>query len=660
VISLARDLQICALPQPPPVPAGLDALVDQAVGRTRRQGRWVGGLRREAEAVEALAPEIAELSDQQLGVRLRSLQAVFRLGRETPAQVIEALAAVREAADRRIGQRPYLVQIMGALALHRGRLVEMATGEGKTLTAGLAAVLAGWTRRPTHLVTVNDYLARRDPTWLAPLYQFCGVSVASVTSEMDPAARAEAYAKDVTYTTTKEVVADFLRDRLRIGNAGGSLRWLIRRHFNPRGGIPDGVVMRGLHTAIVDEADSALIDEAVTPLIISGLADDASFRAAFDRIGELVDEFVAGIDYQVNARYREVELLPAGRAKVLAAGELLPQRWRSPVRQTELVEQALAARELFHRGKQYVIRDGKVVIVDEFTGRVMANRKWRLGLHQAIEAKEGVPVSSLDVTLARMSFQRFFRLYQRLAGMTGTGWEVADELWRVYRLPVTRIPTNRPCIRHQLPDRFFPDAESKWQAIVEEIVRIHATGRPILVGTRSVAASEELAGRLLKRGLAFALLNALQDADEARVIARAGQEGGITIATNMAGRGTDILLGTGVAEIGGLHVIATERHESGRIDRQLFGRAARQGDPGSSQAFVSADDELLLRFSSSTARRLLSSSLKAQVPGARILARGVVARAQSSAQHQAQLSRVRVLKMDTWLDEAVSFGGAAT
>ncbi len=415
--------------------------------------------------------------------------------------------------------------------------------------------------------------------------------------------------------------------------------------------------MRGLHTAIIDEADSVLIDEAVTPLIISGHNDSAGFKESHKLAWQLCAGLQDGVDFQVNSRFREVELLPPGRRRVLAAAELWANRWRSPAHATELAELTLTARVLYQRDKQYVLREGKVVIVDEATGRLMPNRKWRHGLHQAIEAKESVAVTPADTTLARLSFQRFFRLFRQLSGMTGTASEVAGELWHVYRQPVIRIPSNRPCIRRQLPDQFFATHEAKLAAVVTAIRDVHLTGRPVLIGTRSVAASDELGRRLEAAGLRFSLLNALQDAHEARIVAEAGQPGQITIATNMAGRGTDIRLGEGVAGLGGLHVIATERHESKRVDRQLFGRAGRQGDPGSAQAFVNVDDDLLQRHLPGAVRRLARAAVVRNVPGATSLTSALVGRAHASAERQARHARTRVLRMDTWLDEAVGFTG---
>jgi preprotein translocase subunit SecA len=419
------------------------------------------------------------------------------------------------------------------------------------------------------------------------------------------------------------------------------------------------LVLRGLHAAIVDEADSILIDEAVTPLIISTTHQNDALREACRVAQDLVSALQPESDYTPNLRYREVELTELGRRQIASRCSSLPGLWRGTERRTELVRQALVAREFFLRDKQYIIVDGKVVIVDEFTGRPMPQRTWRQGLHQAIEAKEGLPITDPSENIARLSFQRFFRCFHRLSGMTGTAKEAAAELWHMYGLPVLTIPTNKPCVRRHWPDRVLADDASKWLAVADEVSRRHVTGQPILVGTRSVAASEKLAQLLAERGLECRVLNAVRLREEAEIVALAGQRGRITIATNMAGRGTDIKLERGVAELGGLHVLATERHESGRVDRQLFGRSARQGDPGSAQAFVSLEDELLRRYLPPAVPNAVSAAWKRGLPGASALARAAFNRAQRQAQRLAYKQRKAVLRMDTWLEESLSFAGRA-
>jgi len=655
--TLTDEYRRCAVGEPPKLTAGADALFDGVIGSVRRYSGALGRLRDEVRQVERLEEKYRALDAASLALRVRELRGSFRRQTKTrPAPLDEGLALVREVAARQLGLRPRPVQLLGALALHRGYLAEMATGEGKSLTAALAAVFAGWSGRPCHVVTVNDYLAERDAAEFSPLYRACELDAAAVLAPMAPPDRQRGHAAAITYTTSKELLADFLRDRIALGDTQTPARWMVRQLREPATQV--GTVMRGLHHAIVDEADSVLIDEAVTPLIIAGADSGGSPEQAYRLAWQLAARLTPAVDYRVNQRLREIELLPPGVVKAEAFAERLPALWRSASRRRELVEQALHAREFFHRGQQYVVEDSEVVIVDEFTGRLMPMRKWRHGLHQAIEAKEGVEMSALDETLARMSFQRFFRLFRRLSGMTGTGAEAASEFWHVYRLPVVTIPPHRPRQRRQLPDRIFATASEKWPAVVEEVVRLHATGRPVLVGTRSVQTSEELSGRIAERGLECVVLNATKHAEEAHIVEQAGQRGRITIATNMAGRGTDIKLAPGVAEAGGLAVLATERHESGRIDRQLYGRSGRQGDPGSAQAFVSTEDELLRRFCPAPVRLALGEALRRGLPGSARLAVAALERAQRSAQRQAHRQREQVVKLDSWMAEALSFGGS--
>jgi preprotein translocase subunit SecA len=645
--------------RPPTKPLkGMDAWVHGLIGTYRRRPQILSGLLREAETIDAQADSWTHLNDHHLQERLADLSRTLRrTAKPAPETLHQALAALREAADRRLGLRPFTVQLAGVLALHRGYLAEMATGEGKTLVAGIAAVLAGWTGRPCHIITANDYLVQRDTEWLRPLHSFCGLRGGCVTGDMAVPDRRHGYDADITYTTSKEIVADFLRDRLRLGVWQEPARRLIRTLVNPQLLVRSDLVMRGLHTAVVDEADSLLIDEAVTPLIISAPSKNEMLREACRLAQGVAADLERETDYELNLRYREVDLNDDGRARISARAETLPALFRSVSRQEELVRQALVAREFFHNGKQYVVVDGKVVIVDEFTGRIMPQRTWRAGLHQAIEAKEGLDITDPTETLARLSFQRFFRLFTRLAGMTGTAREASAEFWQTYKLPVVAIPTHKPCIRKLMPDRIFAHSDARWEAVVEEIERVHRTGRPVLVGTRNVTASEHLGSRLQERGLECLVLNAVRHREEAQIVAQAGLRGRITIATNMAGRGTDIRLGHGLAEEGGLHVIATERHESHRIDRQLFGRAARQGDPGSAQPFVSLEDELLVRYLPATVRQRLMESIRSSPGGRHPVIHSLISLAQRRSERQAFRQRKAVLRMDTWLEDALSFTG---
>ncbi len=558
-----------------------------------------------------------------------------------------AFAVVRAVSERVLGQRHYDVQLVGAWTMLRGMLAEMETGEGKTLTATLAAATAALAGRAVHVITVNDYLAERDAGTLQPLYEALGLTVGCVKQGMDPESRRAQYRCDVVYCSNKELTFDYLRDRMTLG---GRPRPIAQRIAALAGaGGADKLLLRGLQFAIVDEADSVLIDEARTPLILSTKGDTAKEEAVYRQALELARALEA-------AHFRNeestIELTPAGSERVRVLAQPLGGIWKGPRRSELLVRQALTALELFDRDKHYLVRDDKVQIIDEYTGRLMPDRSWEQGLHQLIEMKEGVEVTGRHETLARISYQRFFRRYQHLCGMTGTATEVAGELWAVYRLRVARVPTNRPVQRVRLADRVFGRAEDKWRAVVAAISERHLAGQPVLVGTRSVAASEHLAGLLQEAKLPFRLLNARQDADEAAIVAQAGEPGCVTVATNMAGRGTDIKLAPGVAEHGGLHVICTERHDSGRIDRQLFGRCGRQGDPGSCQAILAADDDL-----ATTHAKLPSAWLAnlEQVPSRTGQLLYWLAQRRAEAAHSR--ARRALLQMDENLGDMLAFSG---
>lgn len=599
-------------------------------------------------------------SDRRIKDRLTEFQERFRCQQHGFDAILpEALAVLVEASDRTLGMRPYPVQIMGAMAMYKGCLAEMATGEGKSLTACIPAILAAWTGRPCHIVTVNDYLAGRDAAELAPFYNYCGVTSGCVTSLMEPQDRRRNYEQGVVYTTSKELTADFLRDRLQLDDYHDFSRRTLRKMLIPRWQGTDRIVMRGLDTAIVDEADSVLIDEAVTPLIISRQLENKPMVEVYQNAYDLSENLVAGEDYVINLRYKEIRLKDKGLAKIAEQAASLPGIWQGEARREELIKQTLTAREFYHLDKQYVIQEGKVVIVDEFTGRLMPNRTWRHGLHQAVEAKEKIAISSPSETLSRLSFQRFFRFFRKLSGMTGTAKAAAGEFWHIYGLPVITIPTNKPCQRLMLPDRVFADETAKLAAIGEEIAEMQKLKRPVLVGTRSVRASIKLAELLDLKGLEYNLLNAVRHELEASIVASAGEPGRITIATNMAGRGTDIKLGKGVSSLGGLHVIASERHESARIDRQLFGRCARQGDPGSARAFISAEDELIQRFVPKMVQERLEWAVNKNLPVSRQIARAALIIAQKTAQRMAYKQRRNVLMMDTWLEESLAFTGSS-
>jgi preprotein translocase subunit SecA len=638
-------------------PLGLDALWHKAAGVVRSLVCNRSRLLAQAEWIVSMEKQWRHLSDRRLRETISRLHDRFRVGRDTSDDRHRAFAVLREVATRQIGLQPYPVQIAGALAMETGGLAEMATGEGKTLVAVMPAVLAGWRGRGCHVVTANDYLAQRDAKLMRAVYAFCGLKVGCIDPEMAPAERRRAYHADVTYCTNKEVAADFLRDQIAMGPLRGLPAALLARIAGGSDDRMGRLVQRGLDCAIVDEADAVLIDEAVTPLIISGDGPNQEQVDAFERAARLAKELNPGTEYRIDARWSEVNLTPAGKQRLAKLTESLGGLWTGSRRREEMVVQALAAREFFIRDKQYVIADNQVVIVDEFTGRLMPDRNWRNGLHQAIEAKEELEINLPKETYARISFQRFFRLYRKLSAMTGTGAEAQAELWQIYRLHVIPIPTHCACRRTVMPERVFSSGAAKWDAIVDQIRRIHVSGRPVLIGTRSVGASEYLSRLLSAKGLDHQVLNAVRQESEAQIIAGAGQKRRITVATNMAGRGTDIRLGPGVAALGGLHVVATERHEARRIDRQLFGRCARQGDPGSAQAFSSLDDELMQKHVHPLAVALARCGRKRDMEISSASSRRRVDRAQQRAERATRCQRKELLRADNWIDEHLGFTG---
>jgi preprotein translocase subunit SecA len=638
-----------------PLPRGLDAAWHTGTGLLTRPLPAQKRFLHRSDNVLKWEERFSNLADTKLRETALGLREVFRRNRDTATDLDQAFALVREVAVRQLGEKPFPVQIAGALALAKGYIVEMATGEGKTLTATLPATVAGWRGRGCHIITVNDYLAQRDAEWMGKIYRFCGLTVGYVQQGMATEDRRHAYHADITYCTNKEVTADFLRDRLVLGRVQGLSSALLDQMSATGRSVMDRLIQRGLNYAIVDEADSVLVDEAVTPLIISGPGPNAEQLEAFRVAARLAQQLTAGTDYNINPRYREVELTDTGRTHIAQMAVPLSGLWHGSRRREEVVTKALIAKELYVRDQHYVHSDGKVVIVDDFTGRLMPDRTWRDGLHQAIEAKEGLEVTTPKDTYARISFQRFFRLYKTLSGMTGTAREGATEFWQIYNRRFVVIPTNRPCIREVLPDVILPTKAGRWQRLLSEIRRIHNTGRPILIGTRSVRDSEYLSQLLTTEQLDHQVLNAVRHREEAQIVAGAGQIGRITVATNMAGRGTDIKLGRGVAELGGLHVIAAEHNESARIDRQLFGRCARQGDPGSAQAVVSLEDEFACRYAGRLAARLRKGKSESTDPISSRTARLVFHLAQFRAARLALQQRRSVIQSDHWLDEHLGF-----
>ena len=638
-----------------PPPQGLDRLWHRAAGIIGRLSRSSSQYLCQAESILTEEKTYRHVSDRDLRERIEALSGRYRLGRNDKADRDQALIILQEVATRTVGMRPYREQVAGALALDDGCVVEMATGEGKTLVAALPAVLAGWRRRGCHVITANDYLARRDADLMAAIYRFCGLTVGCVTTGMGPQERIAAYDADVTYCTGQEVAADFLRDRLVGADIRGLTGMILSRMAGGRKDRMGRMVQRGLEFAIVDEADSIFIDEASTPLLISGDGPNQEQIEAYEQAACLAAELDPSTEFRVTRDPPDVYLTTKGKQRLAELAAPLGGLWTGARRREELILQALVANEMYAREKHYVVEDDKVVIVDEYTGRLMPDRTWRNGLHQAIEAKERLPINLPKETFARISFQRFYRLYRKLSGMSGTVAEVQAELWDIYQVPVISVPTHRPCRRRPSPDRVFTTAAAKWDAVMEEICAVHQTGRPVLIGTGSIRDSERLSERLTARGLDHHLLNAVKHASEAQIIAYAGRKGRITVSTNMAGRGTDIQLGPGVAELGGLHVIATERFSARRIDRQLSGRCARHGDPGSHVAFVGLDDELMDKDS-----RIIVTALRRWF-GCRdrelysALWRRLITAIQKSAERRSFRMRRSVMAADDWLDKNLGF-----
>ena len=536
--------------------------------------REISRFRRVVERVNALEPQIQALSDEELGGKTAGFKERLAAGERIDDLLPEAFAVVRETGRRVLGMRHFDVQLIGGMVLHEGKVAEMKTGEGKTLVATLPVYLNALVGRGVHVVTVNDYLAKRDAEWMAPIYRFLGLTVGVIQHDLNSEQRREAYGSDITYVTNNEVGFDYLRD---------NMAWQV-----------EDLVQRELHYAVVDEVDSILIDEARTPLIISGQGPDAT--ELYAKFAQIIPRLAKDEDFTVDEKAHAVPITEEGVAKVermLGIKNLYDQR---NLELTHQLNAALKAWNLFHKDQQYIVKDGEVVIVDEFTGRLMYGRRYSDGIHQAIEAKEGLAVRSEDQTLATITFQNYFRLYGKLAGMTGTAKTEEREFRDIYGLDVVVIPTNQPIARKDMSDIVFKSEEAKFAAVIAEVVEEHKKGRPVLVGTRSIEKSERLSRMLAREGIAHSVLNAKYHEKEAEIIKDAGVYGAVTIATNMAGRGVDIKLGDGVQEAGGLAIIGTERHESRRIDNQLRGRSGRQGDPGSTRFYVALDDELMRLF----------------------------------------------------------------
>ena len=594
------------------------------------EGRKVKVLQQRVVAVSALEPEMEKLSDSALAAKTDEFRERLAGGETLEDILPEAFAVVREASKRTLEMRPFDVQIMGGIALHEGKIAEMKTGEGKTLAATMPVYLNALAGKGVHIVTVNDYLARRDADWMGEVYQFLGLRVGLIQESMGFEERKVAYASDLTYGTNAQFGFDYLRDNIATST--------------------DQLVQRELNYAIVDEVDSILIDEARTPLIISGMPESAA--DVYYRFAAIIPRLREGEDYEVDEKKRQVAPTESGVEKVEKA--LGVENLYDDVN-TNLVNhlnQALRAHTLFKKDVEYIVRDGQVFIVDEFTGRVLEGRRYSEGLHQAIEAKEGVAIREENQTVATITIQNFFRQYEKLAGMTGTAATEADEFMHIYKMEVVSIPTHKPMVRDDMDDLVYKSKKGKYNAVVEDIVERNRDGQPVLVGTVSVDVSEHLSALLKRRGIRHNVLNAKHHEREAEIIVEAGERGAVTIATNMAGRGTDIKLGPGVPDVGGLYVLGTERHESRRIDNQLRGRSGRQGDPGESRFYLSFEDDLLRLFGGQRMQGVIERiGLEEDVPIEAGMISNSVRRAQEQVESRNFQIRKRILEYDDVLNK---------
>ena len=591
--------------------------------------RYLKSISPMVERINTLEPEIQKLTDQEFPSRIAAHRQEVEQGRSLEDVLPEVFALVREASKRTVDMRPFDVQLLGAVVLHQGRIAEMKTGEGKTLAATMPMVLNALTGKGVHLITVNDYLARRDAEWMGKIYSFLGLEVGSIEHAMSDEERKKAYASDIVYGTNNEFGFDYLRDHMKF--------------------YPHQLVQRDLNYAIVDEVDSVLIDEARTPLIISGPSDGST--AMYKQVDTIIPRLKRDRDYTVDEKAKSVMLTDDGVIRcedILNVDNLFDPK---NITYQHHVLQALKAHELFKRDTDYIVREGQVIIVDEFTGRIMPGRRYSDGLHQALEAKEGVRVEAENQTLASITFQNFFRMYDKLGGMTGTADTEAVEFKEIYNLDVNVVPTHKPMIRKDFSDVIYRTQKEKYAAIVEEIRALYTKGQPVLVGTTSIDKSEYIADNLQKLRIPHDVLNAKHHEKEAEIIAQAGEKARVTIATNMAGRGTDIVLGEGVRELGGLHILGTERHESRRIDNQLRGRSGRQGDPGSSRFYLALDDDLLRLFGSDRISGLMN---KVGVEEGQAIENNLISRAIENAQHRVEEHNFTIRKQLLEFDDVMN------
>ena len=631
------------------------SLSERLKKRTRRNIHSQRYIARQVDRHRESLEDCSELELTQTFEELRN--QLHRQGLQQPL-IIKAFAAIREAAVRTLGKRHFDVQLYGGWLMINGLLAEMETGEGKTLTTTLPACTAALAGIPVHVITANDYLAERDATTMSPLYRRLGLTGGSVVDEMDTDQRRINYVSDIVHTTNKQIAFDYLRDRIEMGDDLGELRFQFSQIQRQRKrGNKAPLLLRGLCFALVDEADSVLIDEAKTPLIITKTLPSEDTPEIYSDALYLASTLFVDKDYSVNQKQQTVDLTPQGEEALTNLVLNLPEHWGNKRNRDMWVKQALIAELFYKKDKQYVVSDDKIQIIDESTGRIMADRSWEQGLHQMIEAKEGCFISEQREPQARISYQRFFSRYLRLAGASGTIKEVSDELKAVYGLKVCKVATNRPPKRKMLPECIYRTEAIKRQTLLSRVGELYLQRRPILIGTTSVKESEQVSQWLDQEKYAHRVLNARQNQHESEIIAQAGQQQVITVATNMAGRGTDIVLGSGVAELGGLHVIALSRNYSGRIDRQLYGRCARQGDPGSAEAILSLQDPALELFYSSAMLNLLSHFCPGSNPLPNFIARLVLRLPQQNNEKQQYLLRKTLMKQDRRLRRILAFSG---
>ena len=626
--------------------------------RSRPEAANKGSWQKFTARIEAMDKPLAKLSERGLDSWILDVRKKLRQKGLADEVTARAFATIREVAGRQLGMKHFDSQLVGGWVMLQGMIAEMQTGEGKTLTATLPAGCAAMAGIPVHVVTVNDYLVERDAELMRPVYERLGLSVGYVIEGMETEARRQAYRCDVTYCTSKQLAFDYLRDRLVLKQFNSPLEFKLESLYTEQP-ARDALLMRGLNYAIVDEADSVFIDEARTPLILSCKTDNTQQEAVHREAIWLARQLKDNTDFVVDNNARRIELTRYGRDYLEELAALMPGVWRGSRRREALVEQALTALHLFERDVHYMVEDGEVSIIDENTGRAMPDRSWEAGLHQMIEEKEGCEQTGQTETLARISYQSFFKRYLRLSGMTGTAEEVNRELRNVYELEVVAVPTNKPVLRIIRPECIYTQCEAKWRAIIDSVRIEHDKGRPVLIGTRTLKDSELLSGMLTEAGLQHQVLNAKQDKEEAAIVARAGQGGQITVATNMAGRGTDIKLDEAARQAGGLHVISCEKNSSARIDRQLAGRCGRQGDPGSYQAIVSLEDAFIAKRFGAISRGLAKSAGDARLMRPQWAGRLMMHLTQTLSEQSNRRLRLAMLKVDKKREAMLAFSGVS-